>query len=236
MTTVRTLIYTSEAEGWHALLRDLGFAEHESDGGDWRVVASDGLVAVHAVPAGDPLDGSTELQVLVHDLDQTVERITALGLTVDRTILDDGVTPLVRVTTDDGLPVSVLPGSVEAAGDVVVLPIWYRRSQGAGRALLKALGLRPRLSSDSGHWLDFAADGGGRAALHEGDSPAIELSLEVADPDALAATLLERGRPAAVVDEAYNRTLLVATPDRGDLWVNGPIDDLYGYRRLDASS
>lgn len=207
MTTVRTLIYTSEAEGWHALLRDLGFTERENDGGDWRVVASDGLVAVHAVPAGDPLDGSTELQVLVHDLDRTIERITALGLTIDRTILDDGDTPLVRVTTDDGVPVSVLPGPVEAAGDVVVLPIWYRRSQGAGRA-----------------------------ALHEGDSPAIELSLEVADPDALAATLLERGRPATVVDEAYNRTLLVATPDRGDLWVNGPIDDLYGYRRLDASS
>lgn len=235
MTTVRTLVYSSEAHAWHALLRDLGFTEHETVGDDWTVFASDGLIAIHAVPAGDPLDGSTELQLLVSDLEHTVTRITGLGLTVDRSILDDGVTPLVRVRTDDGVSVSVLPGPVEAAGDVVVLPIWYRRSNGAGRALLKALGLRPRLSSDSGHWLDFAAAGGGRAALHEADSPVIELSLEVADPGALAASLIERGRPATVVDEAYNRTLLVATPDRGDLWVNGPIHDLYGYRRLNTS-
>ena len=192
MITIRSLVYTSRPAEWHALLRDLGFTQHESDGADWTVFASSGLI-------------------------------------------DDGATPLARVHADDGVRISVLPGAVETGGSVVVQPIWYRRSAPEGRALLTALGLQPRLASDAGTWLDFSADAGGRAALHEGDSPAIELSLEVAQPDTFAAQLRDRGRLATVVDEAYNRTVRVPSPDGGDLWVNGPIDDLYGYHRLDVA-
>ncbi|RZS58943.1 hypothetical protein EV141_0156 [Microcella putealis] len=235
MITIRSLVYTSRAAEWHALLRDLGFTQHESDGADWTVFASSGLIAVHAVPAGDPLDGQVELQTLVDDLDETIAGIESLGITVDREILDDGATPLARVHADNGVRVSVLPGAVKTGGSVVVQPIWYRRSAPEGRALLTALGLQPRLASDAGTWLDFSADAGGRAALHEGDSPGIELSLEVAQPDRLAAQLRDRGRSATVVDEAYNRTVLVPSPDGGELWVNGPIDDLYGYHRLDVA-
>ena len=40
-------------------------------------------------------------------------------------------------------------------------------------------------------------------------------------------------RCAEVVDEAYNRTLLVTTPEGAKLWINGAASDLHGCRRED---
>ena len=58
--------------------------------------------------------------------------------------------------------------------------------------------------------------------------------LQRGDLETLVSRLVEAGFEASIVDEAYNRTLRVVTPDGDELWVAGPYDDLYGYRRLDS--
>jgi hypothetical protein len=68
-------------------------------------------------------------------------------------------------------------------------------------------------------------------AVHRAERTEVELTLEYAgDVGDLVPALEAAGFPAAVVDEAYNRTLRVPDPDRdGDIWINGQITDLYGY-------
>lgn len=236
MITVRPLVYTSHPAEWHSLASALSFTPHQSDGADWSVVAASGLLAIHAVPDDDPLAGTTELQILVDDLDAATTRIDDAGVETERFNLDDGVTPLVRVATDDGIRVSLLPGATATAGPLRVQPIWYRTEIEPAPALLAAIGLQPRIASDSGDWIDYTADGGGMVALHHRNSPGIELSLQTDDPEALAQRLVAARIGATVVDEAYNRTVLVPSPDSGELWINGPIDDLHGFRHLATQS
>lgn len=60
------------------------------------------------------------------------------------------------------------------------------------------------------------------------------LSFEYAgELDQLAKRLTDAGHGESIVDEAYNRTLRVRTPDDWILWVNGPMTDLYEYRRAE---
>ncbi|WAB83491.1 hypothetical protein OVN20_10550 [Microcella daejeonensis] len=233
MITVRALVYTAHPQAWLRVLQSLDFTVHESDGEDWTVLASSGLVAVHAVPSDDPLAGSTELQLLVDDLDRVIQTVQDAGFIVERSLLDDGITPIVHVPTDGAARISILPDPVATIGAVPVQPIWYTPSPERAAALLGALGLTPRLASDSGDWLEFSADGGGTAAAHQREHSGVELSLTTNRPDDVAVQLQAAGLSAAVVDEAYNRTVRVTTPDRGDLSINGPIDDLHGYHRLD---
>lgn len=123
------------------------------------------------------------------------------------------------------------PRGAGATG-LAVMPIWYADDLDAAETLLRHLGLRPRLATETGRWRDFRADDG-LVALHADDSsPRVELSFEYGgDLDELARRLEDAGYDSVIVDEAYNRTLRVTTPDGWVMSVNGRQSDLYGFRR-----
>lgn len=142
----------------------------------------------------------------------------------------------------DAPPMPKDPGTTREPGSgLTVLPLWFPRDIEAADGFLRALGLRPRLASDSGNWRDFDAAGGGLVALHADESdagdtahPRAELSFEYrGDLDAYAEQLRDAGLEAHIVDEAYNRTLLVTTPDGTQLWINEVQTDLHGFHRVD---
>lgn len=232
MITVQPIRYTSHPHDWHRLAREVGFVPAFAPTPSWSEFDGDGILAIHHVTPGDAHDGSTELHLLADDLDAVEAGLAAAGFPAERTILAD-IGPMLTIAASSGARITVSGGArPTASGPLAVQPIWYQPDLAEPRRILEAVGLRPRLSSDNGDWLDFTADGGGQAALHRDDAVRFELSLEyVGDLDALAGLLTDAGHRATVIDEAYNRTLLVTTPDGDQLWVNGEIKDLYGYTR-----
>ncbi|WP_420370088.1 hypothetical protein [Curtobacterium sp. L1-20] len=231
--TVQQIQYTTDPSAWQALARALGL-ERLEDGDDvWSEFAGDGVLAIHRVDS--TADERTELTLLADGpeaLDRLERELGGAGAVVRRTVLDD-VGPMLVV--DGPLPMTATVSAsadVRAGSPLTVMPIWYGSSTDAQAAVLEAVGLRRRLSSDSGVWVDFTAVGGGAVALHRSDDERLELSFEYGgDLEVLAAQLTEAGHQPRIVDEAYNRTLLVARPDGPDLWVNGAQQDLYGYTR-----
>jgi len=238
MITVSPILYAATPSAWHALAEAVGLVPAFPPDATWSEFVADGGLAVHGVAPDDPLSGTTDLHFLVDDLAATETSLVAAGFTAEHTPLDD-VGDMLTVVIGSGARVTLTqPSSPPPAptGPLAVLPIWYQPDLAEPRRLLEALGLRARLSADAGVWMDFVADGGGLVGLHRDEHVSFELSFEYsADLDALAERLTTAGYAAAVVDEAYNRTLRVATPDRSDLFVNGRQDDLYGYTRHDGA-
>lgn len=152
-----------------------------------------------------------------HSLSALVESVMKAHLTAVSGAMDSG------------------PTVARASGELVVMPVWYPRDVEAAHRFVRALGLQPRIVSDEGTWSDYTADGGGLVALHAGSAtPRTELSFEYrGDLGAFAERLEEAGFTAVLVDEAYNRTLLVSTPDGWQLWINEAQADLHGFHRAD---
>ena len=120
---------------------------------------------------------------------------------------------------------------------VVVRPIRFTDRLPQMRAFLETLGLRARVESERGGWVDMVA-GAGMVALHtaatsntgarDGET---RLSFEVRDLDVLADWLRRAGfTDATVWDEAYGRVLSVTDPLGDPIWVDGYNDDDYGFR------
>jgi hypothetical protein len=230
MITVQPIRYTSDPDGWKRLAGILGFRAAAPTVGAWSELDCGGILAIHEVDAGDPLDRTTDIHLLADDLDGLAAAATAAGAHVDETLLDNAGR-MVTVTSKE-LRVTVTGGPRPTTGDPAVLAIHYVRDLSEADRLFQALGLRPRIAAVDGVWADFTADGGGLAALHAGE-PQTELSFEYAgDLEELASRLDATGYAAEIGDEAYNRTLRVTGPDGVELWVNGAQQDLYGYRLL----
>ncbi len=125
---------------------------------------------------------------------------------------------------------------------IVVSPLRFTADIDAMRRFLELLGLRSRIESESGGWLDMVA-GAGMVALHSaatsdsgGKAGETRLCFEAEDLSTLAARLLERGvRDVAIHDEAYGRSLTCTDPIGDPVSVNGRSDDLYGYRLHQAT-
>lgn len=235
MITVQPIRFTPHQNEWHRLAGLLGFRPAFPPDQQWSEFDGRGILAIHHASADDDHAGTTDLHLLTDDLDAVGARLATAGFDPSPSMLDDG-RPMLRVTAASGARVTLSPGARAAdSGPVAVQPIWYQPVLDEPRRILEAIGLRPRISSDTGTWIDFTADGGGLVALHQHEEVRIDLSLEYAgDLDTLAELLTQAGLSPSVVDEAYNRTLLVGTPDGDQLWVNGQMDDLYGYARLDT--
>ena len=244
--TVRPIVFTTEPAGWLHLLDGLG-ARTVVDGRGWSVLAlRAGRVAVHAVGGDDPLAGTTRLAFEVPDLDGFQHRhaaaLEAAGATVESATAGHG--RLLRVRAADGTELQVDPREPELgtppATAPVVMPLWYSPDVATAQATLEALGLQPRISSDSGGWVDLAApEGGGQHAAHYARRPGTQLSFEHDDVVALVAQLDLAGIAADVIDESYGRTAHISNPERPDevearVWVNEVQRDLYGYRRLSS--
>jgi hypothetical protein len=248
---VRPIQYTAHADDWVALVTALG-GDHVLDDGDWQLFAlAGGGVAIHAMPDGDPAVGSTELRFVVADLDAALRAVTPalteLGLSASATTEDFG--RYAAMTAPDGQHLYLdenadLIGRVAEntgssdVGPAEVLPLWYTDDVPGGVRVTTALGLIPRIRSDSGEWVDLSAPGGGLLAVHGETRTGAVLSFEHPDVRALAERVSDAGIVADVVDENYGLSLRIANPDSPDdlhtrIWVNQTQEDLYGYQRLD---
>lgn len=233
MITVQPIRYTAHPDQWHTLAEALGLVAAFPPAPEWSEFDTDGIFALHH--ADTHLAGRTDLHVLVDDLESIEARLVEAGVPLERSHLDD-VGPLLTLVTGNGGAVSVSGGArATDPAPLRVMPLWYTEDLGPARQALEAIGLRPRIASTAGGWVDFQADGGGLAALHHGPTPRVELSFEYAgDLDAYAQHLVDAGLQPAIIDEAHGRTIRLTTPDGDELWINGTQDDLYGYTRLDS--
>lgn len=233
MTIVRAIHYSSDPAWWQRVAPILGLSPTRGPG----EFAGGGLLTVRDAEAAGREDGSTELELLVPDPAAALARAAAVASATNAGTTQPGATQAtVRATDGQAITVSsavertAAPATAHHEGPVAVLPIWYGPDRIEPNAILTALGLLPRLASDTGTWLDFTADGGGHLAWHHSPTAGLELAFEHAgDLDALAGHLTEVGVGATVVDEAYNRTLLLTGPHGRQVWVNGTQRDLYGY-------
>lgn len=120
---------------------------------------------------------------------------------------------------------------------IVVCPVRFTEQIKAMQAFLETLGLRPRIESEGGSWVDMVA-GGGMVGLHTVETAATGavqgetgLSFEADDVGELAARLTSAGVEDVVVyDEAYGRVLSCRDPLGDVVLVNERSEDLYGYR------
>ena len=225
MTIVHTIHHTNDASWWHRVLPVLGFSATDQ-AGTW---AGSGLLTIREASTARQR-GRTDLEILVPDPAATLATAREIaGTTGPAVQATDGTTITVGSAVDQRSTPTLASGQTQVA----VMPIWYSPDPQQPVAVLTALGLAARLASNAGSWRDFTADGGGQVAWHGAPSVALQLSMEHSgDLDALVPALAEVGASATVVDEAYNRTLLIDAP-HARLWVNGTQQDLYGYTRAD---
>jgi hypothetical protein len=122
---------------------------------------------------------------------------------------------------------------------VRVRPVRFTNDIAAMRRFLEALGLRPRITGDSGTWVDFTAPPTGMVGLHDAAAAVTEytaaqtsLSFEADEPlEPLRDRLIEAGyADAHIVDEAFGRTLFVTDPDGVWVAIDGTQTDLHGYQ------
>jgi len=125
--------------------------------------------------------------------------------------------------------------------DVVIRPLRFTADVGAMQAFLETLGLRSRIESERGGWVDMLT-GRGMVALHDAASSSTggqpgqtNLSFEADKVDEVRDRLEQVGFvDATVFDEAYGRVLSVTAPDGVVIWIDERSDDLYGYKLHDA--
>jgi hypothetical protein len=122
--------------------------------------------------------------------------------------------------------------------NLVVRPIRFTDRVDEMRRFLETLGLRRRLESESGGWVDMVAGGGGMLALHSAETSVrgapsgfTALAFEIDDVDAFAQQVTAGGvRGVSVYDEAYGRAVRCDDPLGDTLVFDERADDLYGYR------
>lgn len=120
---------------------------------------------------------------------------------------------------------------------LVVRPIRFTDSMVEMRHFLEILGLRARIESERGTWVDMVA-GAGMVALHSAAESTTgatagqtRLSFEADDVGALASRLRTHNvADTSVYDEAYGVVLTCTDPLGDPITVDGRRTDLYGYR------
>jgi hypothetical protein len=125
--------------------------------------------------------------------------------------------------------------------DVVIRTLRFTNDVQAMRAFLETLGLRSRIESESGIWIDMVA-GRGMVALHDaarsdtgGEPGQTRLTFEADDIDELKDRLEAAGfEEVSIFDEAFGRVLTAKGPDGAGLWIDERPKDLYGYKLHDA--
>ena len=232
MITVRPILYTEHHEQWLKIMKAMG-GEALVDQDGWALVQLDhGRIAFHS-PMPDYPAGQVDLCLEVEDLDEWAE-------TCGTTVEDQRFGRAAKISTDDGMTLAAHAPSAGASqedGPLSVMPIWVTPDVEQARKTLKAAGLRERIASDSGTWVDFHADSG-LVAIHgasEDTRANTVLGLEYdGDVDDLVTPLKEVGADPVLIDETFGRTLQFADPDGGErIWINQTQTDLYGYSTQD---
>jgi hypothetical protein len=125
--------------------------------------------------------------------------------------------------------------------DILIRPLRFTADVPAMRTFLETLGLRSRIESERGGWVDMIG-GWGMVALHDSAHTAsgaqageTTLSFEADDIDELKDRLIAAGyQDATIWDEAYGRVLSVTPSGDVQIWFDERTKDLYGYKLHDA--
>lgn len=126
---------------------------------------------------------------------------------------------------------------------IVVRPIRFTDNLEAMQGFLEILGLRPRILSERGGWVEMVA-GGGMVALHDAASSVVGatsgdtcLGFDVHGVKDLAERLVDAGvDDVTIYDEAYGQVLSCTDPMGETLQVDSRNDDLYGYRVVESDA
>ena len=232
MISIQAVYFSARTREWHRFAGALGLEPRLPLDPEWSEFGGDGVLAIHHADTGSPEAGTTKLQLVVDDLDDIRAKWRAASVAVaDSTLAGVGEVATARSTS--GVEVSAIAVMEHRlrSGSLSVMPILYLLDLEELERILTAAGLSVRIRSTNGIWTDLEADTGGLVGLHTGTSQ-IELSFEYAgDLVELATSINDAGYQADVIDEAYNRTLVVTTPDNWALRINGAQDDLHGYTR-----
>ncbi len=232
MISIQAVYFTSRTREWHRFAEALGLEPRLPLDPEWSEFGGDGVLAIHHADTGSPEAGTTKLQLVVDELDDLRTKWRAANIAIEESTLA-GVGEVATARSTSGVEVSAIAVMEHRpqSGSLSVMPILYQLDLDDVERILTAAGLSVRIRSTNRIWTDLEADAGGLVGLHTGTSR-IELSFEYAgDLVKLAASINDAGYHADVIDEAYNRTLVVATPDNWTLRINGTQDDLHGYTR-----
>lgn len=234
----RPVEVTHHVDAWCTLLRALGATALLADGRA-EVLLSSGRVALRPPSASEACGTHLGFAVAASDVTDLAAALPAAGA---RLTAVDATTW--RVTAADGTALTLTDAAATPIGDAgaartdapVVEPLWYTPDVPAAVGVLTALGLRRRIASTSGGWVDLEAPGGGLTAAHRDAVVRAELAFEHPDLDALLARVTAAGVEAALVDEAYGRSLRLPHPDSPAdptraVFVNEAQRDLYGFTR-----
>jgi hypothetical protein len=123
----------------------------------------------------------------------------------------------------------------------MIRPLRFTADVEAMRAFLETLGLRSRIESERGGWVELLT-GQGMVALHDAASSSTggqpgqtRLAFEASKLDELKDRLERAGfTDGTVFDEAYGRVLSVTAPNGVVIWMDEHTDDRYGYKLHDA--
>ncbi|WP_372699847.1 VOC family protein [Arthrobacter sp. JSM 101049] len=238
MLRVAPILFTDHPDDWAALLAALGLEAAVQAAGWQEFDAASGRLRLHAPDASHPA-GTARLAFEVGDLDEFTRRTREAGTAV--VLSEEGHGRTATITGPDGLSFiatveAARPEPATADPALRVLALWMTPDPDGSAAILRAIGARPEIASDTGGWMQFRAKNGGLVATHSGSTAAAVPSFQYdGDVQVLHARLLTAGLAADLVDESYGRTLRVPHPDGGeDLWVNEAQQDLYGYHRVDG--
>ena len=224
MTAVQQIVYGHDTTAWHGVAEAMGLVAPYPASPDWAEYHGAGSLAIHHASDAHPA-GTVDLHLFVENLDEAQRALADWGATRE---LMEGVGELLTIPGDARVTVS--EGSVPAReGAVGMQPIWFAPDIERPRRILEALGLRATVAADRGGWIDLVSDSGS-VGLHHADAESIGLSFLAAELEQLAASLQNAGLDAAIIDEAFGRTIRFADPDgTGEVWINEPQLDLYGY-------
>lgn len=234
MITVRPIYYTHHLTQWQALASALGLNKLSGPDEAGAEFGGDGHLALRGVEPGSAREAAVELGFFTDELTECESRLTAAGYAVESTH-KEGAGPTLSLVDSPVATTITQKMTRDSAGRLSMCPIFYTDDFAPLNSVFTALGLQPRIASNRAVWTDFAAPGGGLVALHqpEGTSRRLELAMEYqAQLEELAERLRQAGFAPAIVDEAYNRTLRIPTPDGWTMSVNGVMEDMYGFHRL----
>jgi hypothetical protein len=240
MLRVRPIHFTSHPEQWSRLLTDLGMIRTVDDGARQEFDAGSGRLALHQADPGSGADGTTVFGVEVGDPDEFARRTNeaaaleeegaAMAAVVDA---DHGRT--CRVHARDGFSFFADPAShgancADADPALTVVGVWFTEDTAGAASALRSIGARPRPVPDNDETADFTAKNGGVLMVRPGTAPGrAGLGFEYGgDLDGLRERIESAGWDVAATEEAFGRTLQVASPDAAgaalhhpSLWISG---------------
>ena len=228
MLRVRPIRYTSRMDQWGELLSALGMVRTVNDG-DWQEYdAGSGRLALHRVDTGAGAGaGRTDFGVEVGDLAEFARRTNLAGV-------EDGTSPAellqarhgdtCRITGEDGFGFfadKAAHGAQCADADpaLAVVEVWFTPDAAAAAQTLRNMGARLRPAPDDDETADFTAKNGGVLMVRPaGGAARSGLGFEyTGDLSALRDRLAAAGHRVSMTEEAYGRTLHVASPDAAGL-------------------